>query len=87
MSDENSSPNPPSSEPHPGAKLAYDYITSIPQPLMNDFRREFVKQGAAGNEWALKYIDTLNAVQAKQPLSERDLMGTAFVMMSMEADE
>lgn len=84
MSDVNSSQNPPSSQPHPGAKIAYEFIKGIPFYQMNNIRREFVRRAAEGDEWATLCIDTLNAVQGKLPMSERDLMGTYILIMETD---
>lgn len=89
MSTDNSSPELPKGEmpegtPHYGAHIAMDYIRSIDQGQLLIYAESFSSVSMSGNHLASVCSETMSRILGGRPVSDRYLMGLAWVILNME---
>ena len=71
-------------EMHGGAYIARRYLASIPFERWAIVQEALASSALAGNELADICLGTIKRMETKQPVSDRYLMGLAWVLWGME---
>lgn len=71
-------------EPHPGAQIALEYIQSISFADIMKHEEAFASCSLSGNRTAEICLGTLRRILNGDKVSDRYIMGLAWVLQSME---
>ena len=74
-------------EPHPAAKMALDYVRSIPYIELAIYQESFSSCAIEGNRLAEVCSETLNRLLTNQSVSDRYLLGLAWTIRDLEEDK
>ena len=72
---------------HPAASFAMRYIKSLPVEELMSWNEAFASSAIEGNRTAEICGETLNRILTGQPVSDRYLLGLAWVMRCESEDE
>ena len=71
-------------EVHPAAQIAIDYMNGIDRLKFMRHKEAIASTALAGNKLANVAFETLRRYEAGEPLSDRYLMGLAWLLWSLE---
>ena len=74
-------------EPHPAAKIALDYVRSIPYIELIIYQESFSSLAIEGNRLSEVCSETLNRLLTNQSVSDRYLLGLAWTIRDLEGDK
>ena len=70
-------------EPHPGARIALDFIRTFTLPELFLHQEALASCAIEGNRTAEICLETLRRLLYKEPVSDRYLMGLAWYLWSV----
>ena len=73
-------------EPHPAARSALNYIRTIPYTDLVLYQEAFATNAIEGNRLAEICLGTLNRLLHSEPVSDRYLLGLAWILMEMREE-
>ena len=74
-------------EPHPAARLALEFIKTIPYTDLVLYQEAFATNAIEGNRLAEICLGTLNRLLHSEPVSDRYLLGLAWILMEMREED
>lgn len=74
-------------EPHPGAEYARNYLLSLNADTLMIWQESFSSCAVGGNHLGSICSETLRRLLDGEPVSDRYIMGLAWVIWSMEKDK
>lgn len=73
-------------EAHPATDSALAYISSIGYAKLSEYAEAFASTAIEGNRTAEICHETLRRLLAKEPVSDRYLIGLAWIIRNMEEE-
>lgn len=74
-------------EPHPSSSSALEYLSSLGLQKLFEYQEAFASTAIEGNRLSEICCETLRRLLAKEPVSDRYLLGLAWSIKSMETYE
>ena len=74
-------------EPHPSSRSALNYIKTIPLTDLFLYQEAFATNAIEGNRLAEVCLGTLNRLLHSEPVSDRYLLGLAWVLREMREEK
>lgn len=71
-------------EPHPSSSSALAYISSLGLQKLFEYQEAFASTAIEGNRLSEICLETLHRLLNKEPVSDRYLLGLAWILKSME---